>query len=188
MSAIELVILAGVAAAAGWALWTFNRIIALNTRASNAWSDIDVQLKRRWDLVPRLAEVVRGYAAHEQDTLEDATRARAAASQSTSLAARAPAERELGLATHRLVLLAEAYPELEADELFARLHQELVETENAIESARRYYNAVVRDLNTLVEQFPAALVARLARRGRRPFFELARPGERDAPRLRDRLR
>lgn len=164
-----------------YGLWTFNRLIALRTRADNAWSDIDVQLKRRWDLVPRLVDTVRGYASHEQQTLERATRARAGAQQASSLDQRAEAESMLGDATVRLLAIAEAYPELKASDLFLRLQGELVDVEDHLQHARRYYNAVVRDLNTAIAQFPPSIIAGLAGFKQREFFGLDDPAEAGAP-------
>ena len=162
------------------AVWVFNRLVALRTRAENAWSDIDVQLKRRWDLLPRLVETVRGYAGHEARTLEQVTEARARAQAAGSVAERDRAETDLATGTVRLVALAEQYPALRADELFRSLHDQLVDVEGALQSARRYYNAVVRDMNTLIRVFPANLVARPFRFAPRDFFQLE-PGEAGLP-------
>ena len=166
---------------AAYALWTFNRLIALRTRADNAWSDIDVQLKRRWDLVPRLVDTVRGYTSHEQQTLERATKARTGAQRASSLIRRAEAESMLGDATVRLLAIAEAYPELKASDLFLRLQGELVEVEDHLQHARRYYNAIARDLNTVIAQFPPSIIARLAGFKQREFFGLDDPAEAGAP-------
>src|SRR5690242_17192137 len=128
--------------------WTYNRLVALNRRADGAWSDIDVQLKRRWDLVPALVETVKGYARHEAGTLEEVVEARSKAEQSDSIARRGDAERGLSTAVGRVFALAEAYPELKAGGNFQGLHRSLVEIEDNVQYARRYYNAVIRDLNT----------------------------------------
>ncbi len=167
-----------------YVIWVFNRLVVLGVRADNAWSDIDVQLKRRWDLVPRLVEIVRGYAAHESRTLEDVVRARSEAQRPESPAARGAAESALQARSHRLIALAEAYPDLKADESFRSLHERLVEVEDALQAARRYYNAVVRDLNTLIAQFPSAMVASVFRRKPREFFELEDERESAAPEVR----
>lgn len=168
-----------------WAVWTFNRLIALRVRAKGAWADIDVQLKKRWDLVPRLVETVRGYAAHESSTLEEVTRARAEAEEveNAGAAARSAREAELTQGVTRLVALVEAYPDLKADEMFASLHRELVQVEDALQSARRYYNAVVRDLNTKAAQFPSSVIALLARISRMEYFEIDEDDQRAAPRV-----
>ncbi|MFG0274854.1 MAG: LemA family protein [Phycisphaerales bacterium] len=162
-----------------WAVVTFNRLVGLRARAENAWSDIDVQLKKRWDLVPRLAEVVRAYAAHESKTMEDVTRARAEAGAGP--AKRAPAESAVGRDAVRLLAVAEAYPDLRADELFRSLHDQLVDVEEDLQAARRYYNAVVRDLNILRATFPSVLVAGAMGLRAREYFELEDPREGDAP-------
>ena len=167
-----------------WAVWTFNRLIALRVRAKGSWADIDVQLKKRWDLVPRLVETVRGYAAHERGTLEEVVRARGEAerAEGAGAATRGAKEGELAHGVSRLVALVEAYPDLKADEMFASLHRELVQVEDALQSARRYYNAVVRDLNTKIAQFPSSAVATLTGFRRMEYFEIEGE-ERGAPRV-----
>lgn len=168
-----------------WLVWTFNRLIALRVRAKGSWADIDVQLKKRWDLVPRLVETVRGYAAHERGTLEEVVRARGEAeeAQEAGAATRGAKEAELGQGVARLVALVEAYPDLKADEMFASLHRELVDIEDALQSARRYYNAVVRDLNTKIAQFPSSVVAMLTGFKSMEYFEIDEAGERAVPRV-----
>ena len=163
--------------------WTYNRLVSLNKRADGAWSDIDVQLKRRWDLVPSLVETVKGYARHESSTLESVVHARSEATQAGSLAQRGESERGLSSAVGRLFAVAEAYPELKATQNFQDLQRNLVEIENTIQYARRYYNAVVRDWNSLVESFPSGWVAAAARYGQRPFFQLDDDAERAAPQV-----
>jgi LemA protein len=162
--------------------WTYNQLISLNKRADGAWSDIDVQLMRRWDLVPALVETVKGYARHESSTLENVVEARSAATQAGTLAQRGESEHGLSNAVGRLFALAEAYPELKASQNFQELHQALVAIENNLQYARRYYNAVVRDLNTLVQSFPSTLVASAAGFGERMYFQLDE-AERAAPRV-----
>lgn len=151
---------------------TFNRLVGLSVRAENAWSDIDVQLRKRWDLVPRLVETVGGYARHERETLEEVTAARSGAEAAEGAEARAAAESGLNRGFARVFALAEDYPELRADGLFRSLHDQLIDVEDDLESARRYYNAVVRDLNTLVAQFPSSLVAGLTGKRSREFFQI----------------
>src|SRR5213592_2500863 len=129
----------------------YNRLVGLRVRSDEAWSDIDVQLKRRTDLVPNLVETVKGYAAHERATLETVTRARGAAVAAQTPETRAQAENALTGALRQLFALAEAYPDLKANANFVQLQGSLSEIEDAIQSARRYYNAVVRDLNTSVQ-------------------------------------
>ena len=160
-----------------WIIVTYNRIIALRVRSTNAWSDIDVQLKQRWDLIPQLVETVKGYAAHEQNTLEGALQARSAAQQAESPARRGDAERGVHNSAARLFALSEDYPDLRADDLFVSLHNNLVAIEDDLESARRYYNAVVRDFNTAIEQFPAALIAGMMAARELEFFQLDNPEE-----------
>ena len=171
-----------VAAALLYLAWTYNRLVELNKRADGAWSDVDVQLKRRWDLVPALVETVKGYARHESGTLEGVVEARSKAEQSDSPARRGDAERGLSTAVGRLFALAEAYPELKAGVNYQDLHRSLVEIENNVQYARRYYNAVVRDLNTLVESFPSSLIASASGFGLRAYFQIDE-AERATPRV-----
>lgn len=170
-TALKIAIGAAVVVAA-IAVWIFNRLISLRVRANNAWSDIDVQLKRRADLIPPLVATVRGYAAHESSTLEGAIAARSGAQHAQSVAERSDRETTVSREIHRLVALAEAYPNLKADQVFLSLHHQLVEVEDALQSARRYYNAVVRDYNTLTQQFPHSIIAMLFGFKPREFFEI----------------
>ncbi len=148
-----------------------------------AWSDIDVQLKRRWDLVPALVETVKGYAHHESSTLERVVLARGQAVQPASIAERSAREEGLSAAVGRLFAVAEAYPDLKASQNFQDLQRNLVEIENTIQYARRYYNAVVRDWNSLVEGIPSGWVAATAGYHERPFFQLDDNAERAAPKV-----
>jgi LemA protein len=169
-------------AAAGLALvLVYNALVALRVRADSAWADIDVQLKRRHDLVPNLVETVKGYAGHERAALEAVIAARARAMVASGPSARGAAESSLGEALRSLFALAEAYPQLRAVESFASLQTSLAGIEEALQGARRYYNAVVRDLNTTVGQFPSNLVAGAFGFAPREFFELSAPAEREAP-------
>jgi LemA protein len=161
----------------------YNRFVRLRNGADAAWSDIDVQLKRRWELVPNLVETVKGYAAHERATFEEVTKARGAAMQAVAPADKAQAETALTTSLRSLFAVAEQYPELRANANFLELQGELAKLEDAIQNARRYYNAVVRDLNTSVESFPGNLVAGLFDVKRRDFFELGSEAERSAPRV-----
>jgi LemA protein len=160
-----------------------NRMISLKNRAANAFSDIDVQLKRRWDLVPALVETVRGYARHEQDTLVGTIEARSRAQGAQSIADRGAAEGALAGEVKSLFALAEAYPDLKANQQFLRLQEDLVKVEDALQSARRYHNAVVRDYNSLIQTFPAVLLAGLLGHRALTFFELDEPAQRAAPRV-----
>ncbi|WP_337173307.1 LemA family protein [Paludisphaera sp.] len=162
--------------------WTYNRLIGLSRRADGAWSDVDVQLKRRWDLVPTLVETVKGYARHESGTLEEVVRARAEATRAATVPERGATEGSLSGAVGRLFAVAESYPELKAGRNFQDLHQALVDVEDHVQYARRYYNAVVRDLNTLIEGFPSSLMARAAGFAPRAFFQID-VAERSAPRV-----
>jgi LemA protein len=177
------VVLAAVALAVWFAVATYNRLIGLRQRSEASWSDIDVQLKRRTDLVPNLVETVKGYAVHERQTLEQVVRARGAAVTATTPEARARAENQLTGALRQLFALAEAYPELKANQNFQALQHSLGEIEEAVQDARRYYNAVVRDLNTAIERFPSNLIASSFRFARRAYFELDRPEDRQVPRV-----
>jgi LemA protein len=178
---LRIVLIALAAALVLYVVWIFNRLIALRVRAGNAWSDIDVQLKRRWDLLPPLVETVRGYATHESRTLEETVAARSRAQQAERPAARAGAEAQVSRQVVQLFALAEAYPDLKASEMFRSLHDQLVEVEDHLQSARRYYNAVVRDYNTLLTQFPHRLAAAAFRFQPREFFELESAAEAAAP-------
>lgn len=179
---MTIVIAAVGVALAAWVAWVFNRLVSLRNRLRSAWADVDALLKRRADLVPNLVAAVRGYAGHEQRTLEDVTEARAAAvGAGDDRAARAAAENALTRGVHGLIAIAEAYPELRASANFLQLQSELVLTENDIASARRYYNAVARDMNTSRETFPNLLVAGALGFRRAEFFELADLDERAAP-------
>lgn len=169
--------------AIGWAIWRYNVMVALDQRAQGAWADIDAQLKRRHDLVPALVETVKGYASHERQTLREVVerRSRAAGHEGSERPDREIQRTEnlLSGALRQLFALAEAYPQLRASERFGQLQDQLVEIEEALQNARRYYNAVVRDLNTQVQRFPDLVVARATGFGQREFFELDSPLERE---------
>jgi LemA protein len=161
----------------------YNSLVRLNVQCDNAWSDIDVQLKRRYDLVPNLVESVKGYAAHERDTLEAVISARNRAMSATGPADKAQAENVLSGALKSLFALAEAYPQLRAVESFTSLQSSLSEIEDTVQNARRYYNAVVRDLNIKIQQFPTNMVAGMLGFRTREFFELTAAAEREAPKV-----
>lgn len=164
-----------------WVAWIYNRLVGHGNKVREAFSGIDVQLKRRHDLVPNLVRVVKGYAQHEQETLEGVVRARDAAQEANALSDRAARESGLAQSLGRLFALVEAYPELKADKNFRRLHGDLVEIEDALQYARRYYNGAVRDLNNLVERIPSNMVASLTGRKAEPFFQLDDAQERAVP-------
>lgn len=151
----------------------YNSLVQLRVRADNAWSDIDVQLKRRHDLIPNLVETVKGYAAHEKGTFENVTKFRSMAMQATGPAERAQAEGQLSGALKSLFAVAEQYPQLQASGQFQSLQNALNEVENALQESRRYYNAVVRDLNTKIASFPSNLIAGMFGFQPRQFFEIA---------------
>ena len=153
----------------------YNRFIRLRNGAESAWSDVDVQLKRRHDLVPNLVETVKGYAAHERGTLERVVQARNQALGAAGAAERVAAENALSAALRQLFALAEAYPDLKANASFLQLQSDLGRIEETIANARRYYNAVVRDFNTGQQTFPANLIAGVLGFGQRPFFEAEAP-------------
>src|SRR6266576_5202251 len=167
----------------GWAVFTFNRLIRLRQLGDNAWSDIDVQLKRRHDLIPNVVAVVQGHAGYERGTLEALVAARGRALQAADRgpATRAREEDPLGGALQRVVAVAEAYPKLKAVESFASLQRTLIDVEDHLQNARRYYNAVVRDFNTAIAQFPAGVVAGAMRLRPSEFFGLDDPSERAVP-------
>jgi LemA protein len=177
------VLLAVLGAAAFWAISLYNRLVQLRNGSESAWSDIDVQLKRRWELIPNLVETVKGYAQHESATFEKVTAARSQAMQAATPAEHAAAESNLQGVLKSLFAVAEAYPELRANENFLGLQRELSGLEEAIQNARRYYNAVVRDLNTAIESFPANLVAGPLGFSKREYFELDSADERSAPQV-----
>lgn len=172
-------------AVAGWAVFTFNRFIWLRRLGDNAWADIDVQLKRRHDLIPNVVAVVKGHASYEKGTLEAVVEARGRAVQASQAgpATRAREEDPLGAALQRVLVVAESYPELKAAASFASLQSALIELEDHLQNARRYYNAVVRDFNTAIAQFPRNLIARVMRLEPREFFGLEGASERAVPRI-----
>ena len=161
----------------------YNGLVRLRVQCDNAWSDIDVQLKRRYDLVPNLVETVKGYAGHEKGTLEAVVQARNSAMSAQGPAAKADAENMLTGALRQGFALAEAYPQLRAVESFTQLQNTLNSLEDTIQNARRYYNAVVRDLNTKIQVFPSNIIANMFNFKPREFFEVSAPAERDAPKV-----
>jgi len=160
----------------------YNTLVRLRVQCDNAWADIDVQLKRRHDLVPNLVETVKGYAGHEKGTFDAVVEARGRAMNAQGPAARAEAEGILGAALKSLFALAEAYPQLRAVESFNSLQASLNEIELAIQNSRRYYNAVVREMNVRVAQFPSNLVASIGGFPAREFFEIAE-AEKEVPQV-----
>jgi LemA protein len=156
----------------GWALVTYNRLIARRVETRNSWSQIDVQLKRRYDLIPNLVETVKGYAAHERETLERVIQARNIAIEARGVADQAQAETMLTGALKSLFAVAEAYPELKANQSFLRLQEELTATENRIGFARQHYNDVVAQYNRALQSVPTNLIAQWFSFEPAEFFEL----------------
>lgn len=150
----------------------YNRLVTLNVRTSEAWSDIDVQLKRRYDLIPNLIETVKGYAKHEKKVFEDVTRARSEALGAKGVADKSKAENQLEGALKSIFAVAEAYPDLKANENFAELQRELTDTEDKIQAARRFYNGNVRDLNIAIQSFPTNVFANMFKFKEKTLFEL----------------
>src|SRR5690348_1849830 len=157
----------------------YNGLAGLRVRADSAWSDIDVQLKRRHDLIPNLVETVKGYAAHEKGTFENIAKFRSQAMQATTPADRGQAESQLSGALRGLFAVAENYPQLRASEQFTGLQASLNSIEDNIQNARRYYNAVVRDFNTRVQSFPTNILAGMFGFHTRQFFEVDSPADRE---------
>ncbi len=175
------IILGVVAAFVLYCIFTYNRFVALVQRTKEAWADIDVQLKRRYDLIPNLIETVKGYAAHERAALDAVTEARAKATSThidaggitpAMMEAMAGAEAALGGALGKLIAVAEAYPDLKANQNFAQLQTELADTENKIQAARRFYNGNVRDLKIGLQSFPGNIIGSMFKFKEEPFFEL----------------
>jgi LemA protein len=155
-----------------WAIAIYNKFIRLRNRTDEAWSDIDVQLKRRYDLIPNLINTVKGYAAHESATFEKVTSARTQAMNAGTVEDQAQAENMLSGALKSLFAVSESYPDLKANENFMKLQDELSDTENKIQAARRFYNTNVRDLNIGIESFPQNVIANMFKFGKKGFFEL----------------
>jgi len=161
----------------------YNRLVQSRNRVDNAWAQVEVQLKRRWDLIPNLVETVKGYAAHERGTFEAVTEARAAAQRAGTTDERAQAEGILGQALGRLFAVAEAYPELQADENFRQLQSDLNDTENRIAVSRQVFNDTVLTYNNAVQTFPAVVIANWFKFTPREFFEVEEAAQREAPRV-----
>jgi LemA protein len=161
----------------------YNGLVRLKVQCDNAWADIDVQLKRRYDLIPNLVETVKGYAGHEKGTLEAVIAARNQAMTATSPGDKAQAENILSGTLKSLFALSEAYPQLRAVESFTSLQNTLAQIEDTVQNARRYYNAVVRDLNTKIQQFPTNIFANMLGFKPREFFEVSSAAEREAPKV-----
>jgi LemA protein len=164
-------------------VWAFTKLVRLRNRTDEAYAQIDVQLKRRYDLIPNLVETVKGYAAHERGTLQAVTDARAAAAGASGVAATAEANNVLSQALGRLFAVAEAYPDLKANTTFLNLMEQLTTTENQLGFARQFYNASVRALNTAIETVPLMLFAGMAKATRREYFQVDDAATREAPKV-----
>ncbi|HKY50236.1 MAG TPA: LemA family protein [Candidatus Limnocylindria bacterium] len=181
-----LILLAIVAAIVVFVIGLYNRLVTLRQRVREAWADIDVQLKRRWDLIPNLVETVKGYAAHERQTFESVTQARSAAmaaAQTGSPEQRAQAENALGAALLNLRAVAEAYPQLQAVQEFKDLSENLRETEDKIAFARRFYNGNVREYNTAIQTVPTNIIAGMFGFLAEQYFELVDTAQREVPKV-----
>ncbi len=183
MSAISYVIIIG-GIVLLWGGLAYNRLVRLRVRSEEAWRDIDTQLKRRWDLIPNLVETVKGYAAHESEVFERVTLARSRAIDASGPREQAEAEVGLKEALKSLFAIVEAYPELKANQNFLGLQETLEQVEDAIQRSRRYYNAVVRDLNTTIQVFPRNVIANLFGFREREFYALPGEEQREAPPVR----
>lgn len=166
-----------------WGIGIFNRFVKLNALVEEAWSGIDVQLKKRYDLIPNLVETVKGYASHEKETFENVTRARANAQNASTVGEQQVAENQLNRSLMNLFAVAEQYPELKANENFLKLQDELSSVEADIEKSRRYYNGTARDKNILVDSFPSNIVASLFGFAKSAFFEIDQAEQREAPKV-----
>ncbi|MBL3540614.1 LemA family protein [Aminivibrio sp.] len=179
---VLLVLLALIAAAVFWAVSVYNRLIRMQNLKNEAWSGIDVQLKRRFDLVPNLVETVKAYASHEKEVFEKVTEARAAVSNSKSVGERVESENMLSGALKTLFAVAENYPELKANTNFLQLQEQLASLENDIQMSRRYYNGAARDYNIAIATFPAVLIAQKFGYEKADYFEAAEE-EKAAPKV-----
>ena len=177
-------LLALAAIVVGYGVYGFNRLTRLKNLTAEGWSGIDVQLKRRAELIPNLVEVVKGYAAHESKLFKDIAALRARAAQGGGPAAQAETGKAVTVALGKLIALSEAYPELKADANFRKLQEQLAETEDQLQMARRYYNGTVRNNNTMIEQAPANLIANGFGFAKAEFFELDDVSQRQAPQVR----
>ena len=175
---IGLILLIIIAAIGGWLVLTYNGLIRLKNRVDEAWSDIDVQLKRRYDLIPNLVNTVKGYAAHEKQLFENVTAARTRAMNAGTTADKAQAENVLSGTLKSLFAVAENYPDLKASQNFLELQRELTDTEDKIQASRRFYNGNVRDFNIKIEVFPNNIIAGMLNFTKREFFE-AEGGEKE---------
>ncbi|NCU28521.1 MAG: LemA family protein [Candidatus Moranbacteria bacterium] len=167
------IVLGIIVALALYLIYKYNSFIVIRTRTEEAWADIDVQLKRRYDLIPNLVNTVKGYATHESEAFEKVSEARSRAMQASSLKEKGDAENALSGTLKSLFAVSESYPELKANTNFLQLQNELSDTENKVQAARRFYNGNVRELNTKIDTFPGNLIAKMFRFIKKDFFQLA---------------
>lgn len=166
-----------------WALTAYNGLVRLRNHVKNSWAQIDVQLKRRHDLIPNLVETVKGYAGHEKETLNDVVKARAQAVSASGVASQASAEGELSNALGRLMMVVEQYPDLKANQNFLSLQEELTSTENKIGFSRQFYNDTVMAFNTKIQTVPTNIIAGMFKFDEEEFFELQDQAAREAPKV-----
>ncbi|MCK0179950.1 LemA family protein [Flavobacteriaceae bacterium S0862] len=169
--------------AAFYGVGIYNKLVKLKTLVAEAWSGIDVQLKKRYDLIPNLVETVKGYASHEKETFENVTKARNQAQNATSVEGKQAAENQLNKSLINLFAVAEQYPELKANENFLSLQNELSVVESDIEKSRRYYNGTTRDYNILIDSFPSNIIAGITNFTKAVFFEIDTEAERQNPQV-----
>jgi len=178
MAILTWIILAVIAIVVVWVIAAFNGFVVLKNRAKEAWADIDVQLKRRYDLIPNLVETVKGYATHERELFEKVTQARASAMSAQGLPQKAEAENQLSNTLKSLFAVSENYPDLKASTNFLELQRELTDTEDKIQAARRFYNTNVRDFNIKIESFPDNVIASVFGFKQMELFQTANETER----------
>ena len=183
MLVLVIVIIVAVLLVAGMLVILYNRLVRLRNRSENAWAQVDVQLRRRYDLIPNLLEAVKGYAAHERQTFEEVTKARTAAQQAETVPEQAQAENMLTQAIGRLFAVAEQYPQLRATENFQQLQAQLEETEGKIAVSRQVYNDAVLTYDTALETVPTNIVGGMFNFKERQYFEVEEPAVREAPRV-----
>ncbi|KUY30106.1 LemA family protein [Elizabethkingia ursingii] len=176
-----IVVIALVAIVLLYGVSVYNKLVKFKNLVQEAWSSIDVMLKKRYDLIPNLVETVKGYATHERETLDSVTQARTMAKNAGSVQEKEAAEKNLNQAMMNLFAVAEQYPDLKANTNFQQLQNELSSLESDIEKSRRYYNGTARENNTLVESFPSNIIANMYKFEKAPFFELQNTAEREVP-------
>jgi LemA protein len=180
---ILIVLIVGIVGIGLWAIGVYNGLIKTKNRVDEAWSDIDVQLKRRYDLIPNLINTVKGYAKHESETLEKVTKARQMAIDASNLKEQQEAENMLTSTLRSLFAVSENYPDLKANTNFLELQRELSDTENKIMASRRFYNGNVRDFNTKLQVFPSNIAGNILGFKSRDYFEIEDPAEKEAPQV-----